>query len=91
MREDARIFLQICNSIKCEVIGLINHGEFVKELMDYLDFQYFGKGISLIFDAWKVFYRSEKHDRSLMAYFMDYKKTYKKFNMLLPFSPYVKV
>ena len=35
MEEDARLYLQIRNSIDSEVINLINHYEFVKELMDY--------------------------------------------------------
>ncbi|EOY04903.1 Cysteine-rich RLK (RECEPTOR-like protein kinase) 8 [Theobroma cacao] len=42
MREDAWLFLQIRNSINSEIISLINHCEFVKELMDYLDFLYSG-------------------------------------------------
>ena len=55
MWEDARLFLQIRNSIDSEVLGLINYCEFVKELMD-LDFLYFGKGnISRIFDCVKPF------------------------------------
>ena len=41
MEEDARLFLQIPNSIDSEVLGLINHREFVKELMNYLDFIFF--------------------------------------------------
>ena len=44
MEEDARIYLQICNSIYSEVIGLYNHYEFVKEIIDYLEFLYYGKG-----------------------------------------------
>ena len=46
MEEDARLYLQICNSIDIEVIGLINHCEFVKELMDYLEFCILEKGMS---------------------------------------------
>ena len=66
--------------------------EFVKELMDYLEFVYSGKGyISCIFDVCRVFYRFEKQNRSLTEFFMDYKKTYEKLNVLLPFSPDVKV
>ena len=85
-------FLQIHNSIESEAVGLIIHCEFVKEIMDYLDFLYFEKGnISRIFDECKAFYRSEKQDRSLTVYFTDYKKTYEELNMLLPFSPNVKV
>ena len=60
--------------------------------MDYLDFLYSRKGnISRIFYVRKTFYRSEKQDQSLMAYFMNYKKTYEVFNMMLPFSPNDKV
>ena len=33
MEEDARLYLQIRNSIDSKVIKLINHCEFVKELM----------------------------------------------------------
>ena len=36
-KEDACFYLHISNSIDSEVIGLINHCEFVKELMDYLE------------------------------------------------------
>ena len=50
MEEDARLYLQIRNSIDNDVIGLINHCEFVKELMDYLEFLYSRKGnVSRIF------------------------------------------
>ena len=92
LREDARLFLQIRNSINSEVLGLINHCEYVKELMDYLDFLYSGKGnVSRIFDVCKAFYRAEKQDRSLTAYFMDFKKTYEELNILLPVSADVKV
>ena len=84
--------MQIHNSIKSEAIGLIIHCKFVKEIMDYLDCLYSEKGnISRIFDEYKAFYRSEKQDRSLTVYFTDYKKTYEELNMLLPFSPNVKV
>ena len=44
MKEDVRLYLQIRYSIDNEVIGLINHCEFVKELMDY--FCILGKGMS---------------------------------------------
>ncbi|KAM7509738.1 hypothetical protein LguiB_008613 [Lonicera macranthoides] len=92
LREDARLFLQIRNSIDSTVISLINHCELVKELMDYLDFLYSGKGnISRIYDVCKAFYRTEKQDRSIMSYFMDFKKTYEELNMLLPYSSDVKV
>ena len=44
------------------MISLINHSEFVKELMEYLEFLYFGKGnISRIYDVCKAFYQAEKN------------------------------
>ena len=85
---DARLFLQIHNSIDGKVLTLINHYEFVKELMDYLKFVYSEKGnISRIYDVCQAFYLSKKQDRSLTEFFMDYKKTYEELNVLLPFSP----
>ena len=61
LRDDARLFLQIRNSIDNEVLVLINHCEFVKELMDYLDFLYSGKGnSSKIYEVCKSFYRAKK-------------------------------
>ena len=58
--------------------------------MDYLEFVYSGKGnISRIFDVCRAFYRSEKKDRSLTEFFMDYKR-HEELNMFLPFSPDVK-
>ena len=56
LEEDAHLFLQIHNSIGSEVLGRINHCEFVKELMDYLDFLFCGKeNISHVFDVCKAF------------------------------------
>ena len=43
MEEDARLFIQIRNSIDNKVLGLVNHCEFVKELMYYLEFVFSGK------------------------------------------------
>lgn len=52
LREDARLFLQIRNSIDSEVVGLINHCEFVK----YLEFVYSGKGnIKHTYEVYKLF------------------------------------
>ncbi|KAB5534418.1 hypothetical protein DKX38_017504 [Salix brachista] len=91
LRDDARIFLQIRNSIDTEVIGLVNHCEFVKNLLDYLAFLYSGKGnISRIYDVCKEFYHPEKQDRPLTEYFMDFKRVYEELNSLLPFSTDVK-
>ena len=92
MEEDARLFIQIRNSIDNKVLSLVNHCEFVKELMDYLEFVFSGKGnVSRIFDVCKAFYRSKKQDQSLTEFFMAYKKIHEELNMLMPFSPDVKV
>ena len=92
LEDNARIFLQIHNSIDGKILTLINHCEYVKELMQYLEFVYFDKGnISCMFDVCGALYRVEKQDRSLIELFMDYKKTYEEPNTLLPFSPDVKV
>ena len=76
LEDDALLCLQIHNSIDGKVPTLINHCEFVKELMNYLEFVYSRKGnISRIFDECRSFYRFEKQDQSLTKFFMEYKKT----------------
>eukprot|EP00261_Vitis_vinifera_P035581 XP_019076824.1 PREDICTED: uncharacterized protein LOC109122933 [Vitis vinifera] len=92
MQDDARLFLQIKNSINSDIVGLLSHCEFVKELMDYLDFLYFGKGnVSRMYDVWNAFHCPKKGAKSLTAYFMDFKKVYEELNALMPFSPDVRV
>ena len=92
LRDDARIFLQLRNSIDSDIISLVDHCEYVKELMDYLEFMYSGKGnISRIYDVCKGFYRAEQQDQSLTAYLMNFKRTYEELNALLPFSSDIKV
>ena len=92
MEEDARLFIQIRNSINSKVLAHVNHYEFVKKLIDYLEFVFSEKGnVSRIFDVCKAFYRSEKQDQSLTQFFMAYKKIYEKLNMFMSFSPDVKV
>ena len=77
LEDDVRLFLQC---------------EYVKELMDYLEFVYSGKGnIYRMFDVCRAFYRTEKQDQSLTEFFMDFKKTYEELNTLLPFSLDLKV
>ncbi|WMV24355.1 hypothetical protein MTR67_017740 [Solanum verrucosum] len=76
LSDDARLILQIINSI--DVVGLVNYCEFVKELMDYLEYLYSGKcNISQIYEVSKAFYLSEKEAKSLTTYFMEFKKTTK--------------
>ena len=92
LEDDVRLFLQIRNSVDGKVLTLINHCEFVKELMKYLEFMSYGKGnISCIFDVCRAFYCTKKQGWFLMELFMDYKKAYEELNILLPFSPDVKV
>ena len=76
LEDDVCLFLQIRNSIDGKVLTLINHCEFAKELMGYLEFLYSGKmNISRMFDVCRAFYRTKKQDQSLTELFMDYKKT----------------
>ena len=83
LEDDACLFLQICNFIDGKVLTLINHCEYVKELMDNLECVYSGKGnISRIFYVCRAFYRSNKQDRLLTEFFMDYKKTCEELNVL---------
>ena len=61
MEDDACFFLQIRNSIDDKVLTLINHYEFVKDLMEYLEFVYSEKvNIPRIFNVCSAFYRTEK-------------------------------
>ncbi|KAH6783579.1 endonuclease V family protein [Perilla frutescens var. hirtella] len=92
MRDDARLFLSIHNSIDSTVIGLITHCKTVKSLLKYLEFLYSGKeNVSRIFDVCQAFYMPEKDDRSLTDYFMAFKKTYAELNELLPFDADISV
>lgn len=60
---------------------MVNHCEFVKELMDYLEYLYSGKGnVSRTYEVCKAFYRPEKEAKSLTTYFMEFKKTYEELN-----------
>ena len=92
MEEDARLFIQIRNSIDSKVLGLVNHCEFVKNLMDYLEFVFSRKrNVSRIFDVCKAFYRSKKQDQSLTEFFMAYKKIHEELCPLVHMSKFSKV
>lgn len=85
LRDDASLLLQIINSIDNEVVGLVNH-------MDYLEYLYSGKGnLCRIYEVCKAFYHSEKEAKSLTTYFMEFKKAFEELNVLLPFSADIKV
>ena len=92
MQDDARLFLQIKNSINSDIVGLLSHCEFVKELMDYLNFLYSRKeNVSWMYDVLNAFHCLENGAKSLTAYFMDFKKVYEELNALMPFNPNVRV
>nr|CAN74438.1 hypothetical protein VITISV_022954 [Vitis vinifera] len=86
------LFLGHRIKVTCDIVGLLSHCKFVKELMDYLDFLYSEKGhVSRMYDVWNAFHCPEKGAKSLTAYFMDFKKVYEELNALMPFSPDVRV
>ncbi|GJX10383.1 hypothetical protein Tco_0200242 [Tanacetum coccineum] len=92
LQNDAHLFLMIRNSIEPYVIPLLDHCEYVKKLIDYLDFLYSEqKNISWIYSVCKAFHHREQQDHSLTAYVMEFKKMYKELNSLLPISGDVKV
>ncbi|XP_075076365.1 uncharacterized protein LOC142163017 [Nicotiana tabacum] len=92
LKEDAKLFLQIKNSMHSEVNDLVSHCDYVKDLIDYLDFLYSGKGnLSRMYDVCQTFYHPYMQDRSLTTYFSEFKKVYDELNVILSFSPDVKV
>ncbi|KAL4032882.1 hypothetical protein IC575_005965 [Cucumis melo] len=92
LRDDARLYLQIKNSIESEIIGLVDHCEFVKELLEFLGFLYSGKEqVHRMFEVCMQFFRAEQKAESVTNYFMRLKKITAALALLLPFSPDVKV
>lgn len=70
-----------------EVVGLVDHCEMTKVLIEYLEILYFGKwNISQIYKLYQSFYLIDKGDKSLTTHFMEFKKTNEKLNILLPFN-----
>ena len=47
MEEDARLFIQIRNSIDNKILGLVNHCEYFKELIDYWSLCFLERGMFL--------------------------------------------
>ena len=92
LRDDARLYLQIKNSIESDIIGLLDHCESVKELLEFLDFLYSGKEqVHRMFEVYMQFFRAEQKVESVTSYFMRLKKLTDELGLLLPFSPDVKV
>ncbi|KAH6820778.1 hypothetical protein C2S53_018963 [Perilla frutescens var. hirtella] len=82
----------IRNSIDSDVIGMVTHCRTLKTLLESLEFLYSGiENISRMYAGCQEFYRPEKNDRSLIDYFMSFKRTYEELNMLLPLSTDVDV
>ncbi|XP_049394589.1 uncharacterized protein LOC125858849 [Solanum stenotomum] len=69
LRADATLLLQIINSIDNEVVDLVNHCEFLKELMDYLEYLYSGKGLPSEFETAKSHILSSSEISSLKDFF----------------------
>ncbi|KAK6118867.1 hypothetical protein DH2020_047387 [Rehmannia glutinosa] len=92
LHDDAKLLVQIRNSIEPEILCLINHCEFVKGFMDYLAFLYSGRSnIFRIYSVCKSFHRGKQHDKSHIAYVMEFNKVFEELNSLLPLSADVKV
>ncbi|KAJ9544458.1 hypothetical protein OSB04_024165 [Centaurea solstitialis] len=91
LQTDARLYLQIINTIEPSLSSLVSHCEYVKDLMEYLEFLYSGQSnISRIYTVCKSFHRGEQQDRSLTNYVMEFKKVYEELNSLLLLSADVK-
>ncbi|CAA0809394.1 Unknown protein [Striga hermonthica] len=91
LRDDAKLLVQIRNSIEPDILSLVNHCEFVKELIDYLTFLYSEHtNISRIYSVCKSFHRGEQHDKNATAYVMEFNKVYEELNSLLPLSGDIK-
>ncbi|CAA0822624.1 Unknown protein [Striga hermonthica] len=91
LRDDAKLLFQIRNSIEPDILSLVNHCEFVKELMDYLTFLYSGRtNISRVYSVCKSFHRGEQHDKNATTYVMEFNKVYEELNSLILLSNDVK-
>ena len=88
------LYLQIKNSIERDV-GLVDHCDFVKELLEFLDFLYSRKEqVHQMFDVYIQFFRAAQKVEFITSYFMWLKwlkKTVAELALLLPFSSDVKV
>ena len=66
IRDDARLFLQIQNSIDSEILPSLTHCSYVKDLMEYLEFLFSGKGnISRIYEVCKAFFNPQKQEQEV--------------------------
>lgn len=61
LRDDAWLYLQIKNSIDSEVVGLVDHCDSVKKLLEFLVFLYYGKGRPLnVWGLYAIFFLPNK-------------------------------
>ena len=75
LRNDARLYLQIKNSIESEIIGLVDPCESIKDLLEFLDFLYLSKEqVHKMFEVCMQFFRVEQKVESVTSYFMWLKK-----------------
>ncbi|KAK4259298.1 hypothetical protein QN277_005643 [Acacia crassicarpa] len=83
-RADACIFFQIQNSIEPQILASVSHCNTVKEIMDYLDFLFSGKGnFTRIHEVCKGFYHSQQQGHPLKDLFIDFKKLYEEMKVLM--------
>ncbi|GAV83563.1 UBN2_3 domain-containing protein, partial [Cephalotus follicularis] len=91
LREDARIFGQLLNSMDNKIVDLVTHIDTVKDLWSYLSVLYSGhNNLSRIYDLSQQFYHVTRQERSLTQYFADFKRMYKELNSPLPITADVK-
>ncbi|KAK4253928.1 hypothetical protein QN277_009372 [Acacia crassicarpa] len=84
-RADAKLFLQIQNSIEGDILPSVCHYNTVKELIDYLELLYSGKGnITRIHEVCKGFYRAEQQGHPLKNFFIEFNKMYEEMRRLMP-------
>ncbi|GAV58926.1 UBN2_3 domain-containing protein [Cephalotus follicularis] len=91
LREDARIFGQLLNSMDSKFVDLVTHIDTMKDLWSYLSVLYSShNNLSRIYDLSQQFYRVAQQERSLTRYFADFKRMYEGLNSLLPITVDVK-
>lgn len=67
---------------------MVNHANKVKDLMEHLDFLYFGKGnLYHIYDVCHDYYIIKQNGLSLQVFFSKYMSFQEEFNCLLPVNP----
>ncbi|GAV83558.1 UBN2_3 domain-containing protein [Cephalotus follicularis] len=91
LRDYARIFRQLLNSMDNKIVDLVTHIDTVKDLWSYLSMLYSGhNNLSHIYDLSQQFYRVARQKHSLTQYFADFKRMYEELNSPLPITADIK-